>query len=152
MKKKLTYEKLVELFVIINSLDANKTDKLSFWINRLKEKVSKIKAKFDDEINIINLDLCSKDKNGDIAYRKDENDKDTLVFTPENLKKKNVKLRELYEQEIDEEIKPCICNDLSRPGSVDGKTYINELPFFVKEILNGYLFKLDLPSDEEFSE
>jgi hypothetical protein len=130
------FEKLNEFISALNSIPTTDTngkeikDKLTYACTKLGVKLSAVQKQLNEKINDINIELCSTDKDGIILV----DDKGQYKFSKEGLKNKNKKVKQLFETE-EFELEPYICTDNTR---------VEELSYWVKQTLNGVLFKVEL--------
>jgi len=96
MKVSKTYREIFELSHIIQGrIDIGKEDKLTTVLKTfVKKQYTPAIDNYNEMIADFNIDFCSTDKDGNII--KDE--KGGFVFTKENLKQRNAKVKELLEK------------------------------------------------------
>lgn len=136
METKLTYQKLQDILLATEKINTEVKDKLSYWVGKLVSKLKDKSRDFSEQINEINIDWCSVDKDKDIKKDSSGN----YIFTKENQKQRNIKVKELCNKEVEIDLSNCMCKDNSR---------VLTLPIHVIEELNGYLFSV---SEQDFIE
>lgn len=151
MKKTTTYKELTQVVSYLNStaskdmgLDMKQDTKLTRKAVRFMKNIKNIIDDYNDSSTEIQAEFAStypKSKENDekgITGCLITDEKGEFVFTPANLKKRNAKLKELKEKEI--EIDVVDCTDM---------VCINSLSPVIKDIFNGFLFNLPDEDDDE---
>lgn len=137
-KKKISYKKLIEINSVLTVvIDTSKRDRLSLYINEFVDNIKSTMELYNKEVSKFNRELCSVDSDGNL-YLDSKNNPIFTKFTKENNKKREEKLEELMEKEV--EIETVDCKDTKR---------IQTLHISVITLLNGYLFDLTKEQIEE---
>lgn len=128
----ITYKKAFELVNILNKIDIDVKDKLSWDIIEFVEKLKPIIADFNKKSEKINRQFCAIDDRGLILY----DDKGDFKYTPEQDQLRSDAIENLFN--LTTVIEKHICQDFTRLKTFNLVTI---------HALKGYLFNV---SEEEF--
>lgn len=128
----ITYKKAFELLNVLNKIDINVKDKLSWDILEFVEKLKPIIAEFNQKSEKINRKYCATDEKGLILY----DDNGDFKYTPEQDQIRSEETEKLFN--LTTNLETHFCQDFTR---------LKTLNLITLHALKGYLFDM---SEEDF--
>ena len=130
MKTTITFEKAIELFNYLKTIDISVKDKLTYACGRLNEKLESVVKLYNKKLTDLSVEHAATDKDGTCAI----DEKGNYKIDGKQQKEFNEKLEEIKKSET--EFEPYLMKEPNMRAK--------NLPIPTLIAFNGYLFDIDI--------